>query len=571
MAHFDIVIANGTIVDGRRMPRYRGDVGIAGGSVVELGQLDANAADRVIDASGLIVAPGFIDLHTHYDAQIFWDPYCSISGWHGVTSVAIGNCGFGFAPVAPELRERSMLSMTRNEAISLDAMRAGMPWDWVTFPDFMDSLDRIPKAVNVLPLLPLNPLLVWVMGLERAKAGLLPTDSEHREMCRLLDEAMDAGACGFSMQRLVPDGTGDIQRDFDGTPMMTDVMHHETCLELARVLGRRNEGLMQMTTASADRERDLHEFEELAAVSGRPMLYNVLVMIEGRPEAHRNVIRWIDSCHERGNRVYPQAVTNDSGCNFTLEDFNLFDNQLVWRECTVGTPAARLEKLSDPSRREELRNHSDFSGLASLENAVVTGPRTAETKGFQDLSLGQIAQMHGKHVVDVMLDIAVADDLHTEFFIAGFNAAPSDSLRELVNYPWAIPGVSDGGAHTKFFTGGTYPTEFITRCARDEKMLSLEDTHWKLSALPAMAAGFSNRGVLQEGAPADIVVYDLERLAIHPMEVVSDLPGGDWRRVRRASGYEAVLVNGIVTIEDDQPTGNATAGALLRHGGTASA
>ena len=270
MAQFDWVIKNGTIVDGLRMPRFRGDIGVAGGVVAAIGQLDASEANRVIDATGHVVAPGFVDLHTHYDAQIFWDPWCTISGWHGVTSVAIGNCGFGFAPVAPELRERSMLSMTRNEAVSLAAMRAGMPWDWETFPEFLDSLERTPKAVNLLTYMPLNPLLVWVMGLERAKAGELPTPAETAELCRLFEEAMDAGACGFSMQRLLPDSGSDIQRDHDGSPMVTDVMHHETCLELARVLGRRNEGFIQMTLYSADRERDLREYEELAAVSGRP-------------------------------------------------------------------------------------------------------------------------------------------------------------------------------------------------------------------------------------------------------------------------------------------------------------
>ena len=567
MAEFDVVIQGGTVVDGRRMPRFRGDVAIRGGVVAAIGHVDATRAERVIDADGLVVAPGFVDLHTHYDAQLFWDPYCSISGWHGVTSVAIGNCGFGFAPVVPELRERSMLSMTRNEAIGLEAMRAGMPWDWVTFPEFLDSVERTPKAVNVLPFLPLNPLLVWVMGLERAKAGELPTDQEHAELCRLLDEAMDAGARGFTMQRLQPQGVGDVQRDYDGTPMVTDVMHHQTCLELAKVLRRRGQGLMQMTAASANMEQVLAEFEELAAVSGQPILYNVVIIMADQPGAHRGMLEWLAGCRERGHRVYGQSVTNEAGFDFTLEDFNLLDDEPAWRECMVGTAAERLAKFADPSRREALRSHFAFSGVQPLGTAVVVGPKTAETKPFQDLSLDQVAELQGKHVVDAMLDIALADELRTEFFIHGVNMAPSESLRELVNDPFAIPGVSDGGAHTKFFTGGTYPTEFLTRCVRDEKMLSLEDAHWKLSALPAMAAGFRHRGVIVEGAPADVVVYDLESLSLHPMQVAHDLPGGDWRRIRKASGYRAVLVNGQVTIENDEETGATRAGALLRHGG----
>src|SRR5688572_3960847 len=175
MAEFDVLIKGGTVIDGRRNPRFVADVGVRDGVVASIGNLDGASAKRVIDATGQNVAPGIIDLHTHYDSQVFWDPYCSTSGWHGVTTVVIGNCGFGFAPVRPEDRERAMLTMTRNEAVPLRCMQEGMPWDWVTFPEFLASLERTPKSVNVMPLVPLNPLLVWVMGIERAKAGVLPT------------------------------------------------------------------------------------------------------------------------------------------------------------------------------------------------------------------------------------------------------------------------------------------------------------------------------------------------------------------------------------------------------------
>jgi len=567
MTEFDCVILGGTIIDGLRMPRFRGDIGVANGSIAAIGKLDRARADRVIDATGHIVAPGFVDLHTHYDAQIFWDPWCTISGWHGVTSVAIGNCGFGFAPVAPELRERSMLTMTRNEAVSLSAMREGMPWDWVTFPEFLDSLERTQKAVNLLPFMPLTPLLVWVMGFERAKAGALPTAAETDEMCRLFEEALDAGACGFSTQRLLPDSGSDIQRDYDGTPMVTDVMHHETCLAFARVLGRRNEGFIQMTLYSDDYERDRREYEELAAVSGRPVLFNNLVMVEGVPEAHRATMAWIDECHERGHRVYPQAVTNASGFTFSLEDdFNLFDNYEIWRDCMTGTSAERLAKFSEPQLRESLRQHTDFSGIDAIDNAVVVEPRSAATEPFRDLTLGEVAAREGKHVIDALLDLSVADELRTVFFVRGRNTAPPEYLREVARYPWALPGVSDGGAHTKFFTGGTYPTEFLTQCARDNDFISLEEAHWKLSTFPAMAAGFRDRGFLQVGAPADIIIYELEALGLEPLELLRDLPGGDWRRVRRGVGYQTVMVNGEVTIEDDQPVAHADSGRLLRHG-----
>src|SRR5208337_4374143 len=206
MPRFDTVVKNGMIIDGTRSPRYRGDIGIKDGRIIEIGKLHAGDATRELDASGLIVAPGFIDLHTHYDAQVFWDPYCSISGWHGVTSVAIGNCGFGFAPVRPDQRDRAMLTMTRLESIPYASMKAGLPWDWITFPQFLDSLERQPLGVNLLPGVPLGPLITWVIGDPEEAKQRAPTATEELEITRLFNEAMDAGGCGWSAQRLHPGG-----------------------------------------------------------------------------------------------------------------------------------------------------------------------------------------------------------------------------------------------------------------------------------------------------------------------------------------------------------------------------
>src|SRR5258705_1637459 len=199
---YDVVVKDGLIFDGTGAPRVRGDVGITAGRIAAIGRVDASDAGEVIDAHGMHIAPGFVDLHTHYDAQVFWDPYLTLSGWHGITSVAIGNCGFGFAPVEPELRESAMRSMTRVEAIPYDSMRLGMPWDWVTFPEYLDSLDATPKALNVLPYVRVDPMLVHVLGLHDAKAGRRPTDEEHARLAKMLHESMDAGGCGWSAQRL---------------------------------------------------------------------------------------------------------------------------------------------------------------------------------------------------------------------------------------------------------------------------------------------------------------------------------------------------------------------------------
>jgi N-acyl-D-aspartate/D-glutamate deacylase len=564
MPELDVVLRGGVVIDGTGAQRYRADVGIRDGRIAAIGRLRPADAGRVLDADGAIVAPGFVDLHTHYDAQLFWDPYLTLSGWHGVTSVVIGNCGFGFAPMLPELRERAMLTMTRVEAIPYASMAEGLPWDWVTYPEFLDSVDRRPKAVNVLPYVPIAPLLIWVLGFERAKAGALPTDVEHRELRRLLHEAMDAGGCGWSAQRLHPDGPGSVQRDYDGGPMATDVMHDATALELAAVLAERNAGFMQMALSTADGAHDFLHLEQLAEVSGRPLLYNVVQGFVRYPDAHRMQLAWLDSCRERGIRVYGQGVTTASAFTFTFEDWNLFDDDPHWLDATLGTPAVRKRKLADPARRPALRSYESGIVTVGIADIKVLECFTAQTKPFENLTVGEVAARTGKHPVDAMLDLAVADDLRTVFYAEPANVS-REAMRDLVGHPWILPGVSDGGAHTKFFTGGRYPTEFLSRIVREEGMCSLEHAHWRLSALPAHCAGFRGRGTLVEGAPADLVVYDFERLACLPEEVAHDFPAGEWRRIQRARGYRYILVNGEVTLEDDRET-HVHSGRLLRHG-----
>lgn len=564
MPRYDRLIRNGMIIDGTRVPRFRGDIAIKDGLIAEIGHIDPSEAAEVIDATGLIVAPGFVDLHTHYDAQLFWDPYCTLSSWHGITSVVIGNCGFGFAPVKPEMRERSMLSMTRVEAIPLASMKAGMPWDWVTFPEFLDSVDRAPKAVNILPYVPIGPLLIWVLGFDDAKAGRKPTDAEHKEICRLLNEAMDAGGCGWSAQRMLPTGPAAVQRDFDGTPMATDVMHDDTCRELAKVLRRRNQGFMQMLLISGDNAKDQAFYEEMSELSGRPMIMNVVQAFDHRPEIHRRVLAWLRSCREKGIRVVGQGLTTDAGFAFTFEDWNLFDDSQAWCEATTGTLEEKKQKLGDPARRQALKDKMPKTATGPLQDIVITGPKLEKNKKWLDHTLALAGQKMGKHPVDVMLDMAVEENLETEFFAAPPNGK-IEYLKEIVDDPYILFGVSDGGAHTKFLTAGRYPTETICKVVREHGMISLEEAHWRLAALPAQFAGFEDRGVLKKGAPADIVVYDYDKLEVLAPEIVHDLPGGEWRRIQRAKGYRYILVNGEVTIRDDKQT-ETYSGELLRHG-----
>ena len=574
MAEYDIIIKGGTIVDGTRTPRYVSDIAIKGDKIARIGGLRGGEAPKVLDASGLIVAPGFVDLHTHYDAQLYWDPYCSVSGWHGVTSLAIGNCGFGFAPCAPEDKERDrlMLSMTRNEAIPYEAMKLGMLWDWVSFPDFLDSVDRIPKGVNVLSYVPLSPIYAWVMGYDEAKSRR-PTEAELEEMCRLVDEGMDAGACGWSAQVL---GQRSSQRDYDATPMITDLISDEELLAFARVLGDRGEGTIELAyRATGEEDRMLEDtsavfFEKVAEVANRPVIYQTVSPSANNAELHRKRLRWLEDCANRSRRVYGQGSTRRDGFDLTFEDWNLFDESPAWREVTLGTPAERKVKMQNPANRLALKQEWDAGivpGSAiegSIAGLMVEGVGRRDFEKYIGQSVGEIAKSEGKHVIDALLDIVIEDNLQTEFE-ARLGRHNSQFAAEIMQSPYVLSGASDGGAHVKFRAGGNYTTHILAWLVRDEGLLSLEDAHFKLSYLNAFAGGFRDRGFLREGAPADIVMYDLEKLAVGPTEVAHDLPGGDWRRIAKAEGYRWIMVNGQVTIEDGKPTGTMS-GKLLRHG-----
>jgi N-acyl-D-aspartate/D-glutamate deacylase len=573
---YDILIQGGTVVDGTLAPRLRADVGIRAGRIVEIGRIASRDAARVLDADGLIVAPGFVDLHTHYDAQIQWDPWCSISGWHGVTSVALGNCGFGFAPVKPDQRDRAMLSMSRNEAIPLESMRKGMLWDWETFPEFLATLDRIPKGVNCLTYLPLSPLLTYVMGTDAAKSRAAKPD-EQREMVRLLGEAMDAGACGWSAQRT---GARTIQADYDGTPMVTDMMSDAEVFAFCDALARRGGGIIQITQGQAlsdgDTARDFRLTEQIAERAGVPVLYNVVFAVEGMPFVHEMFVAWLASCHERGLPIYGQGNTIRAPFALTLADWNLFDSSPAWNRALTGTHEEKLAKLQDAELVAQMVAETDAGMLVTqilggpIGGFVFQGaPGFPELDEWVGLTLGEIAGRRGLHPVEAMVELSVASRLQAGFLTKSATSANADHVAELLASPYVIPGVSDGGAHTKFLTAGSYTTDTLAWLVRDEKRMTLEQAHYKLSYLPARAAGFHDRGCLREGAPADVVVYELERLKRLPewwdSEVVHDFPGGEWRRVQRARGYHYTLVNGEVTFENDACTG-ATPGRLLRHG-----
>jgi N-acyl-D-aspartate/D-glutamate deacylase len=577
MADFDVLIKGGTVVDGTKVPRYKADIGIKNGKIAKIGRLSTSSATKVIDASGLIVAPGAIDLHTHYDAQIHWDPYCSIGSWHGVTSVTIGNCGFGFAPLRAQDADRAMLALSRTEAIPLEPMRVSMKVDWETFPQYMNRLDRMPLGINIGHLFPISPAVAYVMGGFDDAKKRFPNEQEMATIIRHYKEAVDAGAMGWSAQRLVPESRVSVQRDYDGTPMITDILPDDFYLAMARAMGQKGQGCIQFTQSGATEstfgvEEDFRFLEKLAEESGRPLLYNAILISDKHPESHRSQLQWVTDANARGTRVFGQAVTARAPVRMTLEDWNLFDSVPAWKEATLGTTEERKAKLSNPELRKSMREDYDKGGMETLD--VVFGEfsriiaRKVHNKDlkqkYEGLSVEQIAEKENKHVIDAMLDLSVADDLRTEwaFPVANANVA---GYKELLNSPYTLPGVSDGGAHVKFITPAIYPTEVLSWLVREAGVLSLEEAHFRLSGLMAWAAGFKDRGTLREGLAADIVVYDFNKLQSLPEEIAYDLPAGEWRRVQKAEGYRWIMVNGDVTFADGKCTG-ATPGKLLRHG-----
>ena len=577
MPQFDTIVKGGTVVDGTKVPRYQADIGIKDGKIAEIGKLNDSDARKVIDANGLIVAPGFIDLHTHYDAQLHWDPYCTIGSWHGVTTVTIGNCGFGFAPLRPQDADRAMLALSRTEAIPLEPMRVSMKVDWETFPQYMDRLSRMPLGVNVSHLFPIAPAVAYVMGGFDDAKKRFPNKQEMDTIIGHYKEAVQAGAAGWSAQRLVPEGRASVQRDYDGTPMITDILPDEFYIDMAKAMNDVGQGCIQFTQSGAAEssfgvEDDFKFLEKMTKAAGRPLLYNAIVISDKHPESHKAQLDWVNAANERGARVFGQAVTARAPVRMTLEDWNLFDSVPAWKEATIGTVEERKAKLSKPELRAEMRQDYDDGGMETLdvifggfETYIARKVKDRDLKlKYEGMSVKQIAEAEGKHVIDAMLDLSVADNLQTEWAGSVANSKV-EGYKELMSSPYSLPGVSDGGAHVKFITPAIYPTEVLSWLVRETGTLSLEEAHFRLSGMSAWAAGLKDRGTLRPGMAADIVIYDSDTVAAAESEIVHDLPANEWRRVQRAEGYKHIMVNGEVTFEDGQCSG-ATSGALLYNG-----
>ena len=559
MSEYDVVIRNGTIVDGTRLPAYKADLAIKNGKIAKISGKIAGQARRELDATGCYVGPGAIDLHCHYDAQVNWDPYCTLSGWHGVTSLTIGQCGFGFAPVKPDEREAAMDMMCRIEAIPMASMRAGLRWDWVTFPEYLDSLDRQGLGVNIGSLVPYSPLRAYVIGVKDSRSRTHLTDAESNRIKQLFHEGMKAGAFGFSADKSLEDRPG------DGSYLPTQVAADEEFFALAEILREFGVGHIGWTRGIPDRmgaNQDREFLKKLMDLSGRPLHWGLVMQVHHHPEVHREQLAWLTEMHRRGYPMYAQSMAVDVVQTFTMEDYNMFDTSPHWLEATLGDAADRLRQLADPERRAALKADMDETHRGrpeawdTLKVLEVTQERNFRCEGR---SIGELARNEGRHPVDVFLDLAVDEGLKCRFASEDLHIAES----EIVAHPFTHVSLGDGGAHTRYQTVSAWPTHFLSHWVRDRRLMSIEDAHYKMSALPAWIAGFRDRGILREGLAGDMIVYELDKLGLDTPSYASDFPGGERRLIQKAKGYRYTIVNGVVTFEESRCTG-ALPGKLLR-------
>jgi N-acyl-D-amino-acid deacylase len=567
---YDLVIKNGTIIDGTQMPRFFGDVGILDGVIAEIGaNISTEGAGRVIDATGLIVAPGVIDPHTHYDAQINWDPYCTNSGWHGNTSFVVGNCGFGFMPCRPADRERYMLMMENTEQVPAAVMKTALPWTWESFPEWMEHMKRLPKGVNVGAYLPLNSLLIYVLGYEAAKTrGATP--DERRRMQALLHEAMDAGAIGFGFSYL---NDRNSHKDVDGSPMPTDNMHLEDAYALAEVLRERDEGVIQILCELMNGVKNRHVAEELARISGRPVLHNVASPHDAKPSHHTSIMAWLDECQLKGLNIYSQTLAFRVWSEFNAIDQNGWQSVPIFNEFTVaGDAAAKVAKAKDPDfrarARKEYTPESMFGSGSPIETLMFVRAEGVDAwSKYEGQKISKIAAATGKLPIDCFFDIVADSNGAADFRSTESGSKNPSYVADLLRHPRIIPGTSDGGAHVKFFSGGHFATDNIMWLVRETGLMTLEQLHFKFSFLPARILGFEKRGALLEDFAADLYIYDYEALGYDRSSyaIVHDLPGGEWRRTVRAEGVRYCIVNGAVTLENNEPTGALTGRMLDNH------
>jgi N-acyl-D-aspartate/D-glutamate deacylase len=555
---YDLLIKNGKIIDGSGRPAFHGDVAVANGKIVELGGL-SGFARQVIEADGRVVAPGFVDNHCHYDAQVLWDPLCTYSCNHGSTSVIIGNCSLALAPVKPEARERLAGMLSYVEAIPMDVLKTGVPWTWETFPEYMNAVGQR-LGVNVGTLVGHSAVRLYAMGEECS--GREATDAELQAMRRVVREALEAGALGLSITRNMN------HFDIAGTRIPAACAPESELFALADVLREVGTGVIQCGGGTNPELKD-RLLSRISQACGRPVMYNTLVEQARQPDRWRTHLAHVEETARQGLRAIPLVNPGSVVNRFTMKNCQVFRSMPTWLPILQGPDDEKMRAYRDPQIREKLRAEveapltpdSIFSKRWDL--MVVEEPKLARNRGLAGDNIANIARARGQHPLDTFLDLAVEEELDTVFSL-GENNTDTEAVAQILGSPYAVVGLTDGGAHVQFHSNVGNPTRLLGYWVREKKIMSLEHAVRRLTFDSATAFGIYDRGLLQPGMVADIVVFDPDTVRPGREDVVHDFPNNGWRIRELAEGIHYTVVNGEILLEKGAHTGRLP-GRVLRN------
>jgi N-acyl-D-amino-acid deacylase len=557
---YDLLIKNGRIVDGSGMPSFRGDVAVKDGRIVELGKL-SGPARRTIDAGGRVVAPGFIDNHCHYDAQVTWDPLCTFSPDHGATTVIFGNCSLALAPVRRGTEKRVAEFLSYVEAIPMEVLNT-VEVDWETIPQYMDRLDKH-LGVNVGTLIGHSTVRYYVMGDDCQKRAA--SEAELDKMRAVVREGIAAGALGLSVSR----NKG--HYDPQGVHIPALWADEKEIFALGDVLREMGTGIIQ---SGGGRAAELQDglMSRLSEATGRTVLYNNLGQTVREPDAWQRHMARVEETSQKGIRAYPLCSPNRTTQSFTMKNCQVFRGSPSWHPILLASDEEKLKAYGDPAIRQKLHEEVVLhmvevpaAGYSRrwYDYMWVEAPVLAKNQGLKGKTIGQIAKEQDKRIIDAFLDLVVEEKLETGFMQAENNVDDA-AMAKILTYPNAIVGLSDGGAHVQFHGGYGYSTRLLSEWVREKRIMSLEHAVRRLTFDSASAFGLYDRGLLRPGMAADIVIFDPDTVRPLPEVVVHDFPAGGWRMKEPAAGIMATIVNGEVLIEDGRHTG-ALPGRVLRN------
>src|SRR5579862_6001119 len=547
---YDLLIKNGLIVDGSGMPAFRGDVGIKAGKIVEIGKLSGTAA-KTIDAEGRAVAPGFIDNHCHYDAQVTWDPLCTFSPEHGATTVIFGNCSLSLAPVRKGTEERLAEFLSYVEAIPMEILKT-IEFDWESIPQYMERLDRH-LGINVGNLIGHTAVRHYVMGDDCQKPGA--TEAQIKAMQDVVRDGMRAGALGLSVSRE--------KGHFDPQGVLIPALwaDEQEIFALADVLKELGTGTIQ---AGGGQYVELKDgmMRRLAEASGRMVVYNSLSQTMRRPEEWKIHMARVEETAAMGIRAYPMCSPNRVTQDFTMKNSQVFRGLPTWHPILLMSDEEKLRLYADPEIRAKLHEEAVVNkpeaavGISKTwwNYIWVNEPVLPKNKWMQFKSIGQIAEKEGKRVIDAFLDLVVEEKLETRFLQAE-NNIDDEALTKILTHPNAVIGLGDGGAHVQFHGGYGYLTKLLGEWVREKQVMSLEQAVRRLTFDSASVFGIYDRGLLRPGLAADVVIFDPATVKCGPEMVVRDFPLGAWRIREPAEGVFATIVNGEELYREGKHTG----------------